>query len=91
MSYYLIAPKIKVHSQYFHLLVSHYDQFSPLVLCIMLFVAEQFDVDYLEGISSEASADPNQLSRKSLFVKFDPLVGSSAPSKSAMSARLAEM
>lgn len=34
----------------------------------------QFNVDYLETISSEANSDPSELSRKSLFVKFDPLV-----------------
>ena len=34
----------------------------------------QFDVDYLERITSEANSDPSELSRKSLFVKFDPLV-----------------
>ncbi len=41
---------------------------------ICVHVAAQFDVDYLEAISSEASADPNGLTRESLFVKFDPLV-----------------
>lgn len=35
----------------------------------------QFDVDYFEGISSESNSDPSDLARKSLFVKFDPLVG----------------
>lgn len=37
--------------------------------------AAQFDVDYFESISSESNSDPSDLARKSLFVKFDPLVG----------------
>lgn len=41
--------------------------------------AAQFDVDYLENISSEATSDPSELARKSLFVKFDPLVGKQSP------------
>lgn len=41
--------------------------------------AAQFDVDYLEGILSDANSDPNALSRKSLFVKFDPLVSQQSP------------
>ena len=41
--------------------------------------AAQFDVDYLESISSKANADPSDLARKSLFVKFDPLVGRQSP------------
>jgi len=41
--------------------------------------AAQFDLEYLEGISSEASADPSALSRKSLFVKFDPLMSAGSP------------
>ncbi len=41
--------------------------------------AAQFDMDYLESISSEANADPSDLARKSLFVKFDPLVGTQSP------------
>lgn len=36
--------------------------------------AAQFDVDYLETVSSEDISDHSDLSRKSLFVKFDPLV-----------------
>lgn len=40
--------------------------------------AAQFDVDYLEGISS-ANSDCNSLSRKSLFVKFDPLISQQSP------------
>ena len=39
----------------------------------------QFDVDYLETIASEANSDPSDLTRKSLFVKFDPLVGNQSP------------
>ena len=41
--------------------------------------AAQFDVDYLERISSETNADPSDLARESLFVKFDPLVGKQSP------------
>ena len=39
----------------------------------------QFDTDYLENLSSEANTDPSSLSRKSLFVKFDPLVSGQLP------------
>ena len=38
--------------------------------------AAQFDVDYLESISSSTNSD---LSRKSLFVKFDPLMSGQSP------------
>lgn len=51
-------------------------------------------MDYLERISSETNDDPNELSRKSLFVKFDPLVGKPTvpvSTASKTSARLAEM
>ena len=68
-----------------------------LCCCVVLsyncfvIVAGQFDVDYLEGISSEASAE-SELARKSLFVKFDPLVSSAGTKPtSAAAARLAEM
>ena len=40
--------------------------------------AEQFDVDYFEGLSSTNSGC-NSLSRKSLFVKFDPLINQLSP------------
>lgn len=43
--------------------------------------AAQFDVDYLETISSEANSDPSELARKSLFVKFDPLVDQQLPGR----------
>lgn len=43
------------------------------------FSAAQFDVDYLENIASDANSDSNDLSRKSLFVKFDPLVSRRSP------------
>lgn len=43
--------------------------------------ATQFDVDYLENISSEANSDPSELARKSLFVKFDPLVDKQLPGR----------
>lgn len=41
--------------------------------------AAQFDVDYFETIASETNSDPSDLTRKSLFVKFDPLVGNQSP------------
>lgn len=46
--------------------------------------AAQFDVDYLENLSTEANADPSDLARKSLFVKFDPLVGTQSPRGKAL-------
>lgn len=39
-----------------------------------MFLAAQFDVDYLERISTDVS-EPSALTRQSLYVKFDPLVG----------------
>ena len=40
----------------------------------MLLAAAQFDVDFLEKLSSEESSNASNLARESLFVKFDPLV-----------------
>ncbi len=40
--------------------------------------AAQFDVDYLEGITSDGTQS-NDLTRQSLYVKFDPLVGTNSP------------
>ena len=40
----------------------------------------QFDVDYLEKISSsEGGSNPTDLARESLYVKFDPLVSRQSP------------
>lgn len=41
--------------------------------------AAQFDMDYLENITSETNSDLSDLARQSLFVKFDPLVGRQSP------------
>ncbi len=41
--------------------------------------ATRFDMDYLENLNSEANSDPSDLSRKSLFVKFDPLIDKESP------------
>ncbi|XP_064383174.1 transforming acidic coiled-coil-containing protein 3-like isoform X2 [Halichondria panicea] len=40
--------------------------------------AAQFDVDYLEHIVTDRS-EPSELTRQSLYVKFDPLVGTNSP------------
>lgn len=52
--------------------------------------AAQFDVDYLESISSRENSEPSSLTRESLFVKFDPLVGKQALSNKTMN-NLTEM
>ncbi len=44
----------------------------------ILLPAAQFDVDYLEGITSN-SVQSSDLTRQSLYVKFDPLVGTNSP------------
>ena len=39
----------------------------------------QFDVDFLENISSQGTSNASELARESLYVKFDPLVGRTSP------------
>lgn len=41
--------------------------------------AAQFDMDYLEKISSEGNSNSSDLARESLYVKFDPLVSRQSP------------
>ncbi|XP_064382313.1 transforming acidic coiled-coil-containing protein 3-like isoform X2 [Halichondria panicea] len=47
--------------------------------------AAQFDIEYLEHISSDPS-EPSELARQSLYVKFDPLVGDNSPNRTIFSA-----
>ncbi len=49
------------------------------------FAAAQFDIGYLEHISSDPS-EPSELARQSLYVKFDPLVGGNSPNQTVSSA-----
>ena len=48
--------------------------------CDYFQIAAQFDVDYLEHISGDGQG-PSELSRQSLYVKFDPLVGADTSDK----------
>ena len=49
--------------------------------CSNFLSAAQFDVDYLERISTNGP-EPSALTRQSLYVKFDPLVGKDSPNSS---------
>lgn len=53
--------------------------------------AAQFDTDYLENMAVRQNSNPSSLSRESLFVKFDPLVGKPAPNQKAPSSQLAQI
>lgn len=57
----------------------------------MIHAAAQFDTDYLENMAVRQNSNPSSLSRESLFVKFDPLVGKPAPNQKAPSSQLAQM